>query len=153
MKKLISTIVLFIITINLWSQTAITSGNINFRKSADKTGEIISVIPKGTELTIIENTDGWSKVSYNGQDGYINSKYIKSVSDKDVKKNIQEKDNSKTQKVKYYTNSKGEKVQSPTHYDSPPPGATALCNDGTYSFSKNRRGTCSHHGGVKKWLK
>jgi uncharacterized protein DUF3761 len=35
---------------------------------------------------------------------------------------------------------------------SPPKGATALCADGTYSFSQHRRGTCSHHGGVKKWL-
>lgn len=34
-----------------------------------------------------------------------------------------------------------------------PPGATALCRDGTYSYSKHRSGTCSHHGGVKKWLK
>jgi hypothetical protein len=33
-----------------------------------------------------------------------------------------------------------------------PPGATALCNDGTYSFSQTRSGTCSHHGGVAQWL-
>lgn len=58
-----------------------------------------------------------------------------------------------TQKVKYYTNVDGEKVQSPTNYSTPPTGATALCKDGTYSFSKNRCGTCSHHGGVAKWLK
>jgi hypothetical protein len=36
--------------------------------------------------------------------------------------------------------------------DSPPPGATAQCNDGTYSYSQHRSGTCSHHGGVKRWL-
>ncbi|MBZ9728331.1 DUF3761 domain-containing protein [Salegentibacter sp. JZCK2] len=54
--------------------------------------------------------------------------------------------------VKFYTNSFGEKVQSPSYYNSPPNGATALCKDGTYSFSRNRRGTCSGHGGVKKWL-
>lgn len=54
--------------------------------------------------------------------------------------------------VKFYTNSFGERVQSPTYYSSPPAGATALCRDGTYSFSKNRRGTCSGHGGVQKWL-
>ena len=30
--------------------------------------------------------------------------------------------------------------------------ATALCNDGTVSYSANRQGTCSHHGGVDKWL-
>ncbi len=33
-----------------------------------------------------------------------------------------------------------------------PPGATALCRDGTYSYSKHHSGTCSHHGGVAKWL-
>jgi hypothetical protein len=33
-----------------------------------------------------------------------------------------------------------------------PPGATALCRDGTYSFSQTRSGTCSHHGGVATWL-
>jgi hypothetical protein len=33
-----------------------------------------------------------------------------------------------------------------------PPGATALCKDGTYSFSQTHSGTCSHHGGVAQWL-
>ena len=36
--------------------------------------------------------------------------------------------------------------------DGPPPGATALCRDGTYSFSQTHSGTCSHHGGVAQWL-
>jgi len=35
---------------------------------------------------------------------------------------------------------------------SPPTGATARCRDGTYSFSRHRSGTCSHHGGVATWL-
>jgi hypothetical protein len=35
---------------------------------------------------------------------------------------------------------------------SVPAGASALCADGTYSFSMNHRGTCSHHGGVTQWL-
>lgn len=35
---------------------------------------------------------------------------------------------------------------------SAPPGATAQCNDGTYSYSQHHSGTCSHHGGVAKWL-
>lgn len=30
--------------------------------------------------------------------------------------------------------------------------ATAICRDGTYSFSQHRRGTCSHYGGVGQWL-
>jgi hypothetical protein len=35
---------------------------------------------------------------------------------------------------------------------SPPPGATARCRDGSYSYSQHRSGTCSHHGGVAVWL-
>lgn len=30
-------------------------------------------------------------------------------------------------------------------------GATAICADGTWSYSQNRSGTCSHHGGVHWW--
>jgi len=30
---------------------------------------------------------------------------------------------------------------------------SAICEDGIYSFSASRSGTCSNHGGVKKWMK
>src|SRR4029077_7338095 len=30
-------------------------------------------------------------------------------------------------------------------------GASAVCADGTWSFSQTRSGTCSHHGGVHWW--
>src|ERR1700722_16448141 len=33
-----------------------------------------------------------------------------------------------------------------------PPGATARCRDGTYSFNQNRREACSHHLGVAEWV-
>jgi hypothetical protein len=51
-----------------------------------------------------------------------------------------------------YLNSKGERVRRPENCSGAPKGATAQCRDGTYSFSQTRRGTCSHHGGVAKWL-
>jgi hypothetical protein len=35
----------------------------------------------------------------------------------------------------------------------PTSGATALCVDGTLSYSANHSGTCSHHGGVSEWYK
>ncbi|WP_081287615.1 DUF3761 domain-containing protein [Mycobacterium asiaticum] len=35
---------------------------------------------------------------------------------------------------------------------SAPPGATAICRDGDYSFSTHSSGTCSGHGGVKQRL-
>jgi len=51
-----------------------------------------------------------------------------------------------------YVNSKGQTVPRPENCSGPPKGATAQCRDGSYSFSTSRRGTCSHHGGVAKWL-
>jgi len=33
-----------------------------------------------------------------------------------------------------------------------PEGATGVCKDGTYTKSKTHSGSCSHHGGVAKWL-
>lgn len=51
-----------------------------------------------------------------------------------------------------YVNSKGETVKRPENCSAAPQGATAQCRDGSYSFSQSRRGTCSHHGGVAKWL-
>lgn len=53
---------------------------------------------------------------------------------------------------RYYTNVEGVRVHSPVHARSAPAGASARCGDGTYSFSRNHRGTCSHHGGVAQWL-
>jgi hypothetical protein len=35
---------------------------------------------------------------------------------------------------------------------TPPAGATAVCNDGTFSMSKHHSGSCSSHKGVKTFL-
>jgi hypothetical protein len=55
---------------------------------------------------------------------------------------------------RHYRNSDGTFVHSPAHTDTgtAPSGASAQCRDGSYSFSAHRRGTCSHHGGVGRWL-
>jgi uncharacterized protein DUF3761 len=49
----------------------------------------------------------------------------------------------------YYVNSSGNCVHRPSDN---PSGATALCKDGSYSYSQHRSGTCSGHGGVRTWL-
>jgi Protein of unknown function (DUF3761) len=51
-----------------------------------------------------------------------------------------------------YINRNGETVKRPETWLVAPKGAMAQCRDGSYSFSRSRRGTCSHHGGVAKWL-
>ncbi len=38
------------------------------------------------------------------------------------------------------------------HAPTSPAGATAICDDGTYSYSAHHQGSCSHHGGVAQFL-
>jgi hypothetical protein len=57
----------------------------------------------------------------------------------------------------YYRNRYGHVVPRPCgnwHSEAPPRGATALCRDGTFSYSQHpySGGTCSHHGGVAQHL-
>lgn len=137
--------IIFAFTLNAQNITKYTTTNLNMRFYADSLSEVLTIIPKGTPVTIAEDCDcKWIPVEYGGKVGYVSTKYL---SKEKPTLSIQAQS-----KVKYYTNSKGERVQSPTKYNTAPASATALCRDGTYSFSRSRRGTCSHHGGVKKWL-
>lgn len=136
-------------------QLKITSANLNLRSNPKVADNVICVIPKGTVITVDytnQQYEEWLKISYNDKFGYVASKYIVDLQIKNKENSNFDNTDNKGTSVKYYINSKGAKVQSPTYYKSPPAGATAECNDGTYSFSQSRRGTCSHHGGVKRWL-
>ncbi len=52
-----------------------------------------------------------------------------------------------------YTNSSGQQVPDPACLPKfiHAPGETAICRDGSHSFSKHHSGTCSGHGGVAQW--
>ncbi|WP_373198755.1 DUF3761 domain-containing protein [Mycobacterium marinum] len=42
-------------------------------------------------------------------------------------------------------------VNAPSATVNQPPTVAAICNDGTAWSGRQRRGACSHHGGVKQW--
>ncbi|AWN49503.1 hypothetical protein DK419_26810 [Methylobacterium terrae] len=56
---------------------------------------------------------------------------------------------------RHYVNVDGRTVHSPakTRDGRRPTGASAKCRDGSWSFSRHRRGTCSGHHGVAAWLR
>lgn len=147
---------------NSFGFTKYVTNNLNLRYEANTHSYVLTVIPKGTAVTIDEDCNcSWVLVEYNGYLGYVSTKYLSKnpVSHK-YKPNISRRKSTsynptnsrvRSNRVRYYTNKYGNRVQSPTIYNSKTAGATALCRDGTYSFSQNRRGTCSHHGGVAIW--
>src|SRR5204862_393960 len=52
----------------------------------------------------------------------------------------------------YYLARSRHHVRRPVRAFQAPAGASAQCRDGSWSFSESRRGTCSWHGGVSRWL-
>jgi len=54
----------------------ITTNSVNFREEANTSSNIISKLPKNAKLNIIESSNGWSKVEYNGTTGYVSEQYI-----------------------------------------------------------------------------
>jgi uncharacterized protein YgiM (DUF1202 family) len=147
MKKFLLLAFLLLFVLSAFTQNSIkyTTVNLNLRDDSNASSKIITVIPYGTAVTMAEDCDcAWIKVSYHNKVGYVSSKHLTLTQPAHACAGHS--------KIKHYTNSAGERVQSPTYYSSVPEGATALCCDGTYSFSQSQRGTCSHHGGVAKWL-
>jgi len=65
-----------------------------------------------------------------------------------------EPDESQLKSHGHYQNKVGQTVHAPAKSvdNKIPQGASARCRDGSYSFSKKHRGTCSRHGGVATWL-
>ncbi|MBQ0016422.1 MAG: DUF3761 domain-containing protein [Bacteroidales bacterium] len=147
MKKYLSIVVLLLPLLlgNIEAKTKYTTANLNIRVEPTVYSPVLSVIPRGTTIEIEDDCDcAWVPVYYNGTIGYVCTRYISDSAPRNVAR--------PTSSVRYYTNSYGRRVQSPTRYSSAPAGATALCRDGSYSFSQSRRGTCSHHGGVARWF-
>ena len=52
----------------------------------------------------------------------------------------------------YYQSSDGSCVHRPTKSGQNFGRITAYCRDGTHSMSHHRRGTCSRHRGVARWV-
>lgn len=107
--------------------------------NAQSLGRVDASVP----VRLYTCAEGWCSIAKGRLSGYVLQEYLSSEPTAPV-----------AHEGPGYRNSRGEWVPSPTRTpnDSAPPGATARCRDGTYSFSRSRSGTCSHHGGVAQWL-
>ena len=54
----------------------VTATNLNVRSGAGTKYSIIGSLKKGTSVSVISESNGWSKINYNGKTGYVSSKYL-----------------------------------------------------------------------------
>lgn len=57
------------------NETATTTANLKLRKTA-KTGSVITTMPKGSKVEVLEKGSEWSKVKYNGKTGFASNAYL-----------------------------------------------------------------------------
>lgn len=57
--------------------TVMAKESVNVRKSASETAERLGTVYQGEKLELIQKqADGWTKVKYQGQTGYVKSEYV-----------------------------------------------------------------------------
>ncbi len=64
------------------SYTAYTSAGINLRASASGSSDVLNTIEPGEEITVLGSTEeSWTLIRYDGEEGYIASRYITTDAD------------------------------------------------------------------------
>ena len=54
----------------------ISGSSVNFREEANTSGKVISKLSRNTEVKVLSEENGWSKIEVNGKQGYVSSSYI-----------------------------------------------------------------------------
>ena len=54
----------------------INANSVNFREQPDSSGKIIETLTRNTQVEIIEENNGWVKIEYKGNVGYVATKYL-----------------------------------------------------------------------------
>ncbi|HZG42684.1 MAG TPA: DUF3761 domain-containing protein [Longimicrobium sp.] len=137
------------------SGTRYTTTALRLRLQASAEAAPLLTMPRGATVTVASCADRWCQVDYRGRSGYAARRYLSQnrPSAPSVSRNRPSARSSSECGSGGYVNSRGRWVPSPcSSPNGPPAGASARCRDGTYSFSQSRRGTCSRHGGVSRWL-
>ena len=58
--------------------TVTTSSAVNFRQEATTQSESLGKLSDGTRVAILDEADGWYKVAYDGEVGYMSADYVES---------------------------------------------------------------------------
>src|SRR6185295_1389374 len=125
------------------SESAYTTARLRLREAPAVSSSIVATVPRGKRISVFSGSEGWCQASYDFRSGYVSQSYLSDTPPPGVPQ--------ASRSGRGYINSRGEWVPSPTWTAAgrAPVRASARCWDDSYSFSRSRRGTCSHHGGVR----
>lgn len=141
--------------------TAYTATALHVRERGALDAGVLGTLPRGTAVSVGTCEDRWCEVSTDALSGYAARRHLSRTPVRLARASAgggYGRGASGARVAVYggrgYTNTAGERIPSPafTEDGRAPAGASARCRDGSYSFSASRRGTCSHHGGVARWL-
>jgi len=123
---------------------AFTTAPVRLREKPFATARALAALPQGTAVRLYTCSQGWCSVAVSQLAGYLLKRFLP------PKRRKRRRHRGAATSIL-----KGSGFPSPTRTagGQPPAGATAHCRDGTFSFSRTRQGTCSHHGGVAEWLR
>ena len=128
----------------LGDTVAFTTTSLRLRAQPFTTAPVLAILAPATRVRTYTCSEDWCSVfvPVARRSGYVASRYLT------------REPPPREQTGRGYINVDGEWVASPQNVpdSQAPPDATAQCRDGTFSFSQHRSGTCSHHGGVARWL-
>ena len=116
------------------AEVVVATDSLNLRDGPGTAYRIIGSLKQGDELVIIAaNADrSWLQVRASRQEGWVYAPLCTVY--------------------RSFSTVRTVSVAAPTAVPVYiPSGPTALCCDGTYSYSTHRQGTCSWHGGVCQW--
>lgn len=110
-------------------ETFYLHGSLNLRSGPGRAFAVTRTLPRGEQVTLgAKDANGWAPAfdRHGQREGFVYraSDHVRSYAPAALR------------------------PRAPRH----PSGASAICRDGTYSYSGSRRGTCSWHGGVAQWL-
>ncbi|TAN68725.1 cell wall hydrolase [Paraclostridium sordellii 8483] len=61
------------------SEKQVTGNRVNFRKGPGTSYSIITSLNKGTKVEYISENNGWAKIKYNGNIGYMSTNYLATI--------------------------------------------------------------------------
>ena len=56
-------------------------GKVNVRKLPEDKARIVMTVKKGTTIEVLDHSDGWYHIRYNGKEGYIKDSFVKLLSE------------------------------------------------------------------------